>query len=160
MVELLQHDDLENCDVSVIEITQLANARQDIAARNITSGTMVREWLRDCSDLLVGDGAEAPKVLAISGDDEVTQWLGEQDIETVKTKGEAITKSRGTQYDVIAHFGEGNGAATLALLPMQSGRLPSGWPVTLIVSKTEKKQAGRGVVSKFSSGGGRGRRRA
>ncbi|UWR13571.1 PhnD/SsuA/transferrin family substrate-binding protein [Sulfitobacter mediterraneus] len=160
MVELLQREEMENCDVSVIELTQAANTRQDIAARNITSGMMVQDWLRDCGDLLVGEGGETAKVLAISSDDEVMQWLKEHEIEAVKSKGEAVSKSRSTQYDVIAQFGEGNDAATLALLPMQGGRLPSGWPVTLIVSKTKAKQASRGVVSKFSSGGGRGRRRA
>ncbi len=111
-------------------------------------------------DLLVGEGGDTAKVLAISSDDEVMQWLKEHEIEAVKSKGEAVSKSRSTQYDVIAQFGEGNDAATLVLLPMQGGRLPSGWPVTLIVSKTKAKQASRGVVSKFSSGGGRGRRRA
>jgi signal transduction histidine kinase/ABC-type phosphate/phosphonate transport system substrate-binding protein/protein-tyrosine-phosphatase len=161
MVELLQREDLENCDVSVIEMTDAAENASDPSARNIAAGQLVQEWFAECGDLLNGAQGQGLSMLGVSNDPQITGWLRENGIKSVENKGKAITKSREESFDLIAHFGVSNDAATLAIFPMQGGKLPEGWPVILIVSKGIEKQSGRGLVSKFSSGGGgRGRRRA
>jgi hypothetical protein len=160
MEELMLREQMHNSDVAVIELIKSARGKQDTTLDAIAAGNLVRDWLADCSAEL--NGAAAPgAVVTIGAEDGLRDWMTDNGFVAAKDRGEAMAKLQDNQPDLIGQFGAGHGAGTFALFPLQNGKMPQGWPVLLIVVRTAAAKGGRGVVSKFSSGGGgRGRRRA
>ncbi|MFC6639646.1 PhnD/SsuA/transferrin family substrate-binding protein [Sulfitobacter sp. JBTF-M27] len=157
--DLIKADSMDDRDVCVIEFSQAADPANTITKRNMASTTLMQDWLAACSDLM--DQAGTPAVAAITGDAALQTWLKKQGIETFDESAQAFAHSGWANVDLLAQFGSMNDGATMALYPKSNSKLPPEWPMVLIVSRMEEAQSGRGVVSKFSSGGGgRGRRRA
>ena len=182
--DLLQRGELDNCEVSIVEIT---TAERDASARATSAGKLVSDWFEGCADLIfTEDNANAqPKpaaeaegedgeqaqdepreekiapIAVAANDENLTKWLSAEGSQVVEDRFQAVSLIQHADADVVSHFDVVNGTSVLATYPLSSGRLPTGWPIILVVQKEQEIQAERGVVSRFSSsdGGGRGRAR-
>ena len=157
--DLMNADCMDDRDVCLVEINHAADPAQTITERNMASTKLLQEWLAVCSDLM--DEDTVPVTVAITGDEALQAWLNDQGIETVQDGAQIFAHPDWAGMDLVAQFGSTNDAATLAVYPKTNSTLPVEWPMVLIISRMGEAQDGRGVVSKFSSGGGvRVRRRA
>ena len=157
--DLITAGSMDDRDVCVIEISQPADPTNTITKRNMAVTALIQDWLAACSDLMTEPGN--PAVAAITGDAALQTWLKERGVEAFDDSTKALAHSGWATVDLLAQFGSMNDAATMVIYPKSGSKLPPEWPMVLIVSRVEEVQSGRGVISKFSSGGGgRGRRRA
>ncbi|NRB02700.1 MAG: PhnD/SsuA/transferrin family substrate-binding protein [Rhodobacteraceae bacterium] len=175
--DLLQREALDNCEVSIVEVT---SASPTESTRAMAASQLMTDWFEGCDDLLIFDepeeadaaedtdgDAEPAKAkpagiaeIAISNDDDVKNWLTDKGSQVVEDRFQGVSLIQHTEADVISFFDTVNGASVMVTYPLSSGRLPKGWPIVMIVEKEQEIQAERGVVSRFSGGEGGGRGRA
>lgn len=157
MDDMLITGDLEDRRVCVVEVVHAADKANSIAKRSIAAGELMQNWFVDCADKVPGE--EGLSLISVSQNDEVQGWAREQNIVNIADAKQFATAAEADKTDVVAQFGESNDAATLTIYPMQKGILPQEWPIVILVSRVATSENTRGLVSKFSSGGGgRGRR--
>jgi PAS domain S-box-containing protein len=156
LAEMLDEGRMTNRDLCLIEIQHPRDLSSTSAKRCMTLTDLVQNWLIDCKDLIQGD--MSPDLLAITAQGPLKTWIEDHNIAVVAESSQVGPHLKSGETDLIAQFSTVNDVATVALYPVAGGKLPADWPMVLIVSRMAGTQSGKGVVSKFSSGGG-GRRK-
>ena len=159
LAALLAQASIDAGDICAVEIAQVPGVTVVPADHHRDAMELVQAWLWDSLD---GQGAAAKTtLLAITPDRELQGWLAARGVASVADAALAQSFMAQNPVDAIAQFSENARYASVTLSPLASGTLPADWPVTLITTRSEVTAGGRGIISKFTSGGGgRGRRRA
>ncbi len=143
-------DDREVC---VVELIDLPDAASATAERNTNAAKLSLNWFEACAGMI--GGSDAPVSMAVAQERKLRANLLGQGIVPLAEVAQAMAHPTLPETDVIMHFGSKDNAATMILYPKAAGQMPADWPILILVSRGDAAQTGRGVVSKFSSGGGR-----
>lgn len=158
LAEMLDEGRMTDRDLCLLEIQHPRDPSSTITKRCIALTEMAQSWIMECKDLI--PAAKSPDLLVITSQALLRTWFEDRDITAVTQSALVAPHPDSAHKDMIVQFGSVKDVATVALYPMAGGALPADWPMVLIVSRMAETQSGQGVVSKFSSGGGRGRRKA
>jgi hypothetical protein len=109
---------------------------------------------------MLSKSAEKMSVLSVTDDYELAETLKKQNKRAVANHVFSKDVGIAQKADAIAKYGVMNDASVTLLAPIKGGGFPESWPLTVFVQRHEVTKSAAGVVSKFSSGGGRSVRRA
>ena len=152
--DLMAKEHVADRSVSVVE---MINFGATAAEGNARAAQRALTWL----STVEGSENDTPVVLAAAAERKLRARLLAQGIVSVADRAQMLAHPTLAEADAIFDAGSRGSAVTLALYPTVSGTLPADWPIVILVVRGDATQTGRGVVSKFSSGGGgRGSRRA
>lgn len=151
--DLVEGDHVDDREVCVVELLDLPDAAAAIAQRNGGVMELCVEWFGMSDDLNFED--KIPVTLAVATERKLRSQLLGQGIVPLAETAQVIAHPTLPDSDAIMHFGSVQNAATLVLYPTKAGGMPEDWPILILVSRGDAAQTGRGVVSKFSSGGSR-----
>lgn len=154
--QLLENGDMENCEIAIVEFSNPNGPKGAFVTASDTLGA----WIADCDDLIVRKSAEKISVLSVTDDYELAEILKKQNKPAVANHVFSKDTGMAKKGDAIAKYGLTNDASVTLLAPIKGRGFPESWPLTVFVQRHEAAKSAAGVVSKFSSGGGRSARRA
>lgn len=154
--QLLDAGDMENSEISIVEVTSQNGPKGAFVA----AAEILDEWINDCEDLLTSKSSKKLSVLSVTDDYELAEVLQKQEKRVVSNHVFSKDVALAQKGDAVAKYSLTNDASVTILAPMKGRGFPESWPLTVFVQRSEPAKSAPGVVSKFSSGGGRSVRRA
>ena len=156
MRTLFEAEQIGNREISIVEMTHPSGTQ----ASFVLAAEMIDRWVDGCADYLDEKTLDQIGLVSVTDDYELAEALKKQEKQVLSnyvfTK-DAVSAQKG---DALIKFATVSEAVVAIFIPMEGGALPADWPITVLVQKNEAPKSAPGVVSKFSSAGGRGARRA
>ena len=147
LAELLQHEQIVDAKLCLVEVT--SDADHSVFESTTTATKQLRSWLTQCAENL--GGPQQPKIYAVTGDPEISEWFIGQNILTFNSVVELSDFATTAPADLVLTVSEKAGAALLAASATRRGQMPQGWPTCMLAVNNVGQRTVPGVVSKFSS---------